>query len=99
MQEDKNLLVFSGGGIRAATFALGALEGIRTEKAADVFRHVSAISGGGLTLAALICWFRSKKDDINANPLTADDETFDAFKESVIKRMLKKGLWQDIIWH
>jgi hypothetical protein len=99
MQEDKNLLAFSGGGIRAATFALGALEGIRKEKAADIFNHVSAISGGGLTLAALICWFRSKQDDINANPLTADDETFDAFKESVIKRMLKKGLWQDIIWH
>ncbi len=55
MNDDKNLLAFSGGGIRAATFALGALIGLRKEKvrlkeekAIGIFNHVSAISGGGL---------------------------------------------------
>lgn len=95
--EQKNLLAFSGGGIRAATFALGALKGLRQENQIEVFNHISAISGGGLTLAPLIYWFRLIRDQGVKLPLS--DKTFKDFEKCVVNRMLKKGLWYDIIWN
>src|SRR6185312_15600163 len=43
----------SGGGIRAATFCLGALQALAAEDVLKDFDYISSVSGGGYTSAAL----------------------------------------------
>jgi len=40
-------LCISGGGIRSATFALGALQGLAGHRLLDQFDYLSTVSGGG----------------------------------------------------
>ncbi|HJX83818.1 MAG TPA: hypothetical protein VJ723_05705, partial [Candidatus Angelobacter sp.] len=48
-QEDKPLsaLCISGGGIRSATFALGAIQGLAEGGVLGGFDYLSTVSGGG----------------------------------------------------
>ncbi len=49
-------LCVSGGGIRSATFALGAIQGLAQEGVLAEFDYLSTVSGGGYIGGWLTCW-------------------------------------------
>ena len=49
-------LCISGGGIRSATFALGALQGLANRGILDQFDYLSTVSGGGYIGSWLTAW-------------------------------------------
>src|SRR5215467_1929149 len=49
-------LCISGGGIRSATFALGALQGLAENKLLNSFDYLSTVSGGGYIGSWLTAW-------------------------------------------
>ena len=49
-------LCISGGGIRSATFALGALQGLANRGVLEQFDYVSTVSGGGYIGSWLTAW-------------------------------------------
>ncbi len=49
-------LCFSGGGIRSATFCLGALQGLAKNGVLDKFDYLSTVSGGGFLGGWLAAW-------------------------------------------
>ena len=55
-------LAISGGGVRAATFGLGVLQGLAKEKMLSRFDYLSTVSGGGYIGGFLSAWIR--KDGI-----------------------------------
>jgi hypothetical protein len=50
-------LAFSGGGIRSASFALGALQAVLNEQCFERFDYLSTVSGGGY-LGSAISWLK-----------------------------------------
>lgn len=56
-------LCISGGGIRSATFALGAVQGLAQHGLLRELDYVSTVSGGGYLGAWLSCWI--KRDGID----------------------------------
>jgi hypothetical protein len=63
---DANLsaLCFSGGGIRSATFCLGALQGLASKGLLDKFDYLSTVSGGGYLGGWLAAWTYWSKGDL-----------------------------------
>ena len=51
-------LCISGGGIRSATFALGALQGLARHRILDQFDYLSTVSGGGYIGGWLTAWIK-----------------------------------------
>ena len=51
-------LCISGGGIRSATFALGALQGLAGHRILDQFDYLSTVSGGGYIGSWLTAWIK-----------------------------------------
>ena len=51
-----NALCISGGGIRSATFALGALQGLAELDLLEKFDYLSTVSGGGYIGSWLTAW-------------------------------------------
>jgi hypothetical protein len=49
-------LCFSGGGIRSASFALGALQGLAQRRLLEGFDYLSTVSGGGFAGGWLTAW-------------------------------------------
>ena len=54
-------LCISGGGIRSATFALGAIQGLAEHGLLDKFDYLSTVSGGGYIGAWLTAWLNHEK--------------------------------------
>jgi Patatin-like phospholipase len=57
-------LCFSGGGIRSATFCLGALQGLAKKGFLDRFDYLSTVSGGGYLGGWLAAWTYWSKGDL-----------------------------------
>ncbi len=55
-QEPLSALCISGGGIRSATFALGAIQGLAEQGLLQSFDYLSTVSGGGYIGSWLTCW-------------------------------------------
>ncbi len=56
-----NALCISGGGIRSATFALGALQGLAQQKMLGKFHYLSTVSGGGYIGSWLAAWMKREE--------------------------------------
>lgn len=56
-------LALSGGGIRAATFALGLLQGLRRQNLLGIFDYISTVSGGGYLGGWWSAWLRRNPDE------------------------------------
>lgn len=56
-------VALSGGGIRAATFAMGVLQSLSTRGLYRHFDYLSTVSGGGYTGALLSTWAASRSSD------------------------------------
>ncbi|WP_293268861.1 patatin-like phospholipase family protein [Neptunomonas sp.] len=55
-------LSFSGGGIRSASFSMGVLQALVSDKQLEKMDYLSTVSGGGY-LGASLTWFLSQKTD------------------------------------
>src|SRR5215469_11028011 len=55
-QEPLSALCISGGGIRSATFALGAIQGLAEHGLLRSFDYLSTVSGGGYIGSWLTAW-------------------------------------------
>ena len=62
-QAELSALCFSGGGIRSATFCLGALQGLAKKGFLDKFDYLSTVSGGGYLGGWLAAWTYWSKGD------------------------------------
>jgi hypothetical protein len=60
----RSALCISGGGIRSATFALGALQGLADLGILEHFDYLSTVSGGGYIGGWLTAW-KQRRGDIN----------------------------------
>lgn len=58
-QENTAGMSLSGGGIRSATFNLGALQALEKHKQLSRFDYLSTVSGGGY-IASSLTWFKSR---------------------------------------
>jgi hypothetical protein len=54
--QPRSALCISGGGIRSATFALGAIQGLADYNLLDQFDYLSTVSGGGYIGSWLTAW-------------------------------------------
>lgn len=55
-------LALSGGGIRSASFAIGALQAMSSKAVLPVFDYISSVSGGGYAASWLAAWaYRHKR--------------------------------------
>ncbi len=61
-------LCISGGGIRSATFALGAIQGLAETGLLDQFDYLSTVSGGGYVGGWLTAWIKRAKGLANVIP-------------------------------
>ncbi|MGA3097010.1 MAG: patatin-like phospholipase family protein [Bryobacteraceae bacterium] len=61
-------LCISGGGIRSATFGLGAIQGLAGEDLLDQFDYLSTVSGGGFVGGWLTAWITRAKGLANVIP-------------------------------
>lgn len=66
--EDLVGLALSGGGIRAATFALGALEALRDRDVLKAFDYLSTVSGGGFTGGWWSAWLSRPPNVTDGDP-------------------------------
>ncbi len=57
-QQPLSALCISGGGIRSATFALGALQALAEHSLLDQFDYLSTVSGGGYIGSWLTAWIK-----------------------------------------
>jgi Patatin-like phospholipase len=58
-------LCFSGGGIRSATFCLGAVQGLAKRGVLDKFDYLSTVSGGGYLGGWLAAWTHWSDGDLS----------------------------------
>jgi hypothetical protein len=64
--EEKNknsAICFSGGGVRSATFCLGALQALAEKRWLDGFHYMSSVSGGGYIASWLSSWIAREDGD------------------------------------
>ena len=59
-----NGLSFSGGGIRSASFCLGAIEALSELGVLNQFHYVSSVSGGGYAASWLAAWSYREPDGV-----------------------------------
>jgi hypothetical protein len=59
-----NGIGLSGGGVRAATFSLGALQALVSKNLLKEFDYISSVSGGGYTASALQWWWHESSQPI-----------------------------------
>ena len=59
--ETRTALCLSGGGIRSATFSLGAIEWLAQHDQLDKFHYLSTVSGGGYIGSWLSTWIAKEK--------------------------------------
>ncbi len=57
-EQPLSALCISGGGIRSATFALGALQALADHRILDQFDYLSTVSGGGYIGSWLTAWIK-----------------------------------------
>jgi hypothetical protein len=60
-------IALSGGGIRAATFALGVLQAFAAKNLLSQFDYISSVSGGGYIAASLQWWWSQKRETSEAS--------------------------------
>lgn len=100
-------LALSGGGLRSATFALGALQGLAKQNMLADFDYLSTVSGGGYAGSFLSCYLNSKRDasdksiGLNSNqlPFKRDDARESApmrHLRSSSKALLTGGFWRKL---
>lgn len=69
-------LCLSGGGIRSASFCLGAIQTLVEKKIFGEFDYLSTVSGGGYIGTALVRWLVAlRKDEKNKQLRNADDQS------------------------
>lgn len=68
-------LALSGGGIRSATFCLGALQALAARGLLHKFDYVSSVSGGGYIACALQWWW-SRRNDAGTPQFGSDSANF-----------------------
>lgn len=61
LERPLSALCISGGGIRSATFALGALQGLAEQGVLEQFDYLSTVSGGGYIGGWLTAWINRAK--------------------------------------
>ena len=66
-------LCISGGGIRSATFALGAIQGLAGHGVLDKFDYLSTVSGGGYIGGWLTAWIHNARLAFQRKPGAGDD--------------------------
>ncbi len=66
-------LCISGGGIRSATFALGAIQGLAEHGILEQFDYLSTVSGGGYIGSWLTAWVQHVKGISNVVPKLRSD--------------------------
>jgi uncharacterized membrane-anchored protein len=67
--QDLSALCLSGGGIRSATFALGALQVLVKHRLFEKFDYLSTVSGGGYIGTSLISWLHRHRAAAQPTPL------------------------------
>ncbi len=72
--KDWNGVALSGGGIRSATFCLGAMQALAEKDLLEHFDYISSVSGGGYTASALQWWWHQPE-------ISEIGSRFDASKE------------------
>lgn len=94
-------LSFSGGGLRAAGFSFGVLEGLRAQRSSngrtllDEVRFVSSVSGGSLTAAYLGLHGAHDMQDFRSDVLLSNGEAglrLSLFSLSNLQRLLSGGI-------
>lgn len=78
-------IAFSGGGIRSASFALGAVEALSNRGALESFHYMSTVSGGGY-LGAAITWLRARYGSNWADQLGYRDDSGARGSESMLEQ-------------
>ncbi len=73
--EDLSALCLSGGGIRSATFALGALQALARVGLLGRFHYLSTVSGGGYIGSWLTQWRALESDEAVMSALGAAERT------------------------
>ena len=96
----------SGGGLRSATFALGALQGLAKNRMLSDFDYLSTVSGGGYAGSFLSCFLNSNVSTVPATGLGPNELPFARFaaQESAPMRHLRAsskvlisgGFWKKI---
>src|SRR5271170_5832218 len=66
--QPRSALCISGGGIRSATFALGALQALADHGLLDQFDYLSIVSGGGYIGGWLTAWIKRAGGPENVIP-------------------------------
>ncbi|WP_241269947.1 patatin-like phospholipase family protein [Caballeronia sp. M1242] len=66
-------ICLSGGGIRSASFCLGAIQALCCKEKFGSFHYMSTVSGGGYIGTALIRWMAAKVRDDGTTPQRAVD--------------------------
>lgn len=64
LQPERSALCISGGGIRSATFALGAVQALARAGLLSKFDFLSTVSGGGYLGSMLSAWVREHPDGL-----------------------------------
>ena len=71
----RTAICLSGGGIRSATFALGAIQALARNKLLSHFKYLSTVSGGGYTGAWLTAWLaRSESSETVLSNLNCSED-------------------------
>ncbi len=65
LQPERSALCLSGGGIRSATFALGAVQALARAGLLSRFDFLSTVSGGGYLGSMLSAWVRQHPDGLS----------------------------------
>lgn len=93
-------LCLSGGGIRAATFALGVIQGLAEKGALDIFDYLSSVSGGGYIGAWLTAWKQRQEGSqpALANPAAQDSHPLQHLREYNNYLSPKLGLFSADTW-
>src|SRR5580658_767791 len=63
--QPRSALCISGGGIRSATFALGALQALAEKGLLHQFDYLSTVSGGGYIGGWLTAWIKREGDPLS----------------------------------
>ncbi|GJH28956.1 patatin-like phospholipase family protein [Caballeronia novacaledonica] len=73
--QDLSALCLSGGGIRSASFCLGAIQALCAERLFGQFHYLSTVSGGGYIGTAITRWMVAKVDEDFQTPAQALEDT------------------------
>jgi len=72
-QATRSALCVSGGGIRSATFGLGAIQGLAQHGLLGKFDYLSTVSGGGYIGSWLTAWLHRAQGIVNVIPSLRSD--------------------------